>query len=318
MNGVDWSVVRQALSAILLFGTVALGIYGLGRSYRNRARGLTKSGKAVAALMVMGGVGSFALSMIDNELAARKDARETRQREAHFSAQMERLQRLADSLTAVQGSMVESLAAQRQLSAASGRAIRLSSELQEQERQNTARVLHQIFDETNRVTASMLSVEIAYVCDTTAIRDFGGPFQIVGVGIRISRRERERPIMVSSRDSFVRSTTLVFHNFFGDLSEFRNVESWRQARVSFRVVATQGIGSIQDYTTEASDPPPLAERLARNPSCPLGVYLALNGRRILRGSGTLRLHSNGTISADMDDLPIEADRLPRSPAAPAR
>jgi hypothetical protein len=113
--GVNSEPILSAVSAILVAGTVIVGIAGLYSDEHVKQGKLSRSGAAVPALMIVLGVGSVLPGVASRKVADRKAREESERRDAQFQRQMTMLRNVTNDLGTVRGSLRDSLRRQEHL-----------------------------------------------------------------------------------------------------------------------------------------------------------------------------------------------------------
>ncbi len=312
-------MAATGFTAVLIFGTVYLGIHGLGREYRTKKQQkLNASGKQAMRWMIGLGVLTFASTMLGGLISSYKEGQEAKEREERFQRQMAALDRQTITLKGVTGSlsqlqlgMGDSLQTQRGIFDRADLNLRMSGMLQDQARQNTSNVLRRVFEEGNRVAAERIAVSVEYNCPGEGI-PFERGLEVTSATLSVKGATGETLILSTSQNVPV-NAAVVFHGFQGDLGRFETFRAWRGARVSIRLTgraARIGI-ALEDFNRMTPE-----ERAAQYdtnrepPSCPTTVALLLNGRRVLSAFSYFVRPRSAPDVADFENVPIENSRLP--------
>ena len=301
-------LITQLGSALLLVVTVVIGVYGLGRSYRGRDRKLTTTGKRMAAAMIVAGVASASVALLDNHLSARQAEEEASAQEARFAREMFALGGLTGSLRALQADMSGSLEAQSALFDAAQSNLAASETLQDQTTANTREILLEVYEGSNRISADTVTLSIAWSCLLSEMRKID-PFDIRSVSLAVTSPSGANLSLTS--DSFSPTgTTQLFGGFTGELGAFSSFDGWRDARVSIRVLAVDEIRSLDQFQEDLRTQ---SERRQFG-SCPISAELMLNDRVVLKASGDLReTEQVSGMVAELNDVPVDNRLLPRFP-----
>lgn len=297
--GIDWEPVMPAITAVLVFGTVVLGIAGLYSDSHTKDGKLTRSGWRVAGFMVVLGILTFLSGLANQRIADAKERALAKERTKQFQAQIGALRRL-------QGDMQGSLRSQRELYSVADRSLGISTTLQRQTRANTDAVLRRVFSETNRV--ALERIILAFTSECPLIDRYTDPPKIDGAMITFSPSTPQAGIFA------FQPTDEIFRNFWGALGPYESFEAWRGVRIMITLHAKPPMGQIiplDDFTRLSPEERSRIGRVPDDYKCPVSVTLIVNGRDVLMAKGRLERVSANYWSADFIDLRADPAKLPR-------
>jgi hypothetical protein len=316
--GIDWEPIMPAITAVLVFGTVAIGIAGLFSDSHTKRGKLTRSGWRVAALMVVLGILTFLSGLANQKIADAKERLLAAERAQQFQAQIGALRKVTgtlggvtSSLTELQGNMRESLGTQQSLLSAADQNLRLGADLQQQGQANTVAVLRRVFEESNRLGAERIGISVTYGC--TAEDPEENPPQLESATLQIAGGSR-RYITLSTTEKLAVAEGAIFHGFLGDLGPYESFAPWRNARVTIRLTARPTALGHELTIDSVRRRDELIERLGRRPRpavCRAAGALILNGRQVVTTPSAITQNHNGQWVAEFADLRVDPQRLPR-------
>jgi hypothetical protein len=314
--GIDWEPIMPAITAVLVLGTVAIGIAGLFSDSHTKRGKLTRSGWRVAALMVVLGIFTFLSGLANQKIADAKERKLAAERTRQFQAQIGtlrsvtgRLGGVSGSLSELQSNMGESLRTQRGLFSKADANLRISGALQRQSQADTRNLLRGMFEESNRITPERVAVSVDYSCEAP-VHPPSYP-DVKGVQVAIEGDHGTELSLVSTVSTRV-SDEIVFQNFLSELGRYESFEAWRNARVRIRITGSPKgpILPIPNHSVE-DGPPHLQIQPQR---CPMLVRLYLNGREMIEKFGyfepTERVDPLFYL-LEFEDLRVDPNRLPR-------
>lgn len=306
--GIDWEPIMPAITALLVFGTVVLGIAGLYSDSHTKDSRLTRSGWQVAGFMVLLGILTVLSGLANQKIADAKERALTAERNKQFQAQIGALRGVTGKLTGVSGSlselqsdMGESLLTQRGLFEKADANLRLSGALQNQSREDTVNVLRRVFEESHRIAPERIAVSIDYSCNAP-VHPPSYP-RVKAVQLAIEGQNGTELSLVSAVSTRV-SDEIIFHDFLAELGRYEFFEAWRDAHVRIRITGRPDLPS--------DDVPRLPQFKAER--CPMLVKLYINGREMLEKFGYFEPtepESPYFYLLEFEDLRVDPAKLPR-------
>lgn len=327
----NWSIILTVITLAAVALTVFVGIMGLRQGHYYRGK-ITKRGKhAIAAMIALGlvtAVSFFAGQQISE--AKEKDEADTRSRQ--FNDQMTSLRKMTadlrglqqnlgasiqqqqlqtERLTRVQETLGLSLDRQERLATASKENLRQGRILQAQGRAQTASLVRQVRDSTDRVSPANFEIYFDHLCVPS---DSGATLQLTSesaVLILEGPAGRGHVRSVTSRRTALQ-TAHMFTSFTGRLDSYEIFPSWRNVRASLRITAFREGSSPErisrdDFSTEGP-PATIGNRPAR--TCTSEFAVQVKERVLFMGSGLLREIREDVFVLDQRDLVLDEVDLP--------